>query len=544
MHYTSILLQAFSGLGLFLFGMYFLEAQIKESAGTSFRKMMKKATKTNMSSLFIGISATTIFQSSSLVSLMVLSLIGAEMMSLQSAVSVIIGANLGTTATAWIMAIVGFKANITLILYIMIGLGGLGKVLISNENKWKNYSGVLFGIGLIFLGLNEMKDSLGIFAKHFDVASITLENPYWYAVIGLVLTALIQSSSASIAIIQSALFANLITFHAAGAFVIGADIGTTITIILGSLGGISNKKRTAAAHVIYNITTDLMALCLLFPLIAVVNYLLPTAESVIKIALFHSLYNVIGVLIWFPLIAKFSKLLQKFFKTTPHTVTQYIHQTPAHDTQTAIDALQKEIEYLSDKIERFALYAINIPNHKILESHDTMDTAILSSYQDNIHLSYHKIYEQIRLLEGEIYRYISTISIQNQDKDSQEILEHLSRKIALLTAASKSIKDMLLDLAQLYNAPSMDEQNFYENLRSQILKSTHAFHQARSGDNSAIEEIQKMYEATSDSYKKNIDLVEKIAKNFNIKSEMTAIVVNDLYLAKNYSKSLLKSLIS
>ncbi|MDX1809766.1 MAG: Na/Pi symporter [Sulfurospirillaceae bacterium] len=542
MQYASIFIQAFSGLGLFLFGMYYLESQIKESAGRSFRKMMRNATDTNLKSLFIGITATTIFQSSSLVSLMVLSLIGAELMSIQSAVSVIIGANLGTTATAWIMAIVGFKMNIRLISFAIVGLGGLGKVLVMEDNKWKSYSGILIGVGLIFLGLAEMKESLGVFANNFDVSSIKLENPYWYAIIGLVLTAIIQSSSASIAIIQSALFANLISFHAAGAFVIGANMGTTVTIILGAIGGISNKKRTAAAHVIFNITTDLIALSLLYPLVWIVNFLLPSVDSVIKIALFHSLFNFIGVMIWFPFVPKFAFFLKNFFKTKPFNITRYIHQIPVHDADIAIDALRKEIEHLSDEIEKFALFAINVPDAMILEKNNTIDTSILTQYKDDIDMPYREIYEKIRALEGEIYRYISTISTKNQDKTDQEILDHLYRKTSYLATASKSIKDMLQDLRELYNATSIEEQEFYENLRTQILKNTLAYHQARIGNKIYVEEIQTMYDDIAYSYSDNVKMIEEIAKNMDIKSEMTAIVINDMYLVKSFSKSLLNAL--
>lgn len=536
MQYLGIFIGAFSGLGLFLFGMFYLETTIRDSSNYSLKKIMQNATNTNIKSLFIGIFSTAVFQSSSIVCLLVLSLIGAELMNLQSAIAVIIGANLGTTVTAWIMAIFGFKTNINLISSAIIGIGGLGMILATEESKWKKYFGILVGIGLIFLGLSQMKESLSIFSQNFDVASMKLKNPYWYAIVGLILTAIIQSSSASIAIIQSALFANIITFQAAGAFVLGADIGTTLTIILGAIGGIPNKKRAAAAQVIFNISTDLIALILLYPLVSFINFLIPSASGVIKIAAFHSLYNLMGIFIWFPFISKFSRVLKYFFKKRITYATKYINQIPAKNTDIAIYALKKEIGNLSKKIEKLALLAINIPDTTLLEKDPPPKIEILEKYTKNLDKPYANIYKKIRLQEGEIYRYISTVSIKNKNKTFQETINHLYKKTTYLATASKSIKDMLQDLNKLYKASSYEEHNLYQNLRYQILLNTLAYHQAN------IDNLKNLYKNVSDSHKYNLETIEKFAQNPHIKSEITAIIINDLYLIKTFSGSLISAL--
>jgi len=536
MQYFIIFVGAFSGLGLFLFGMFYLETMIRDSSSYTLKKIMRNTTNTNLKSLFIGIFSTTVFQSSSIVCLLVLSLIGAELMNLQSAIAIIIGANLGTTATAWIMAIVGFKTNISLISSAIIGIGGLGMILAAEESKWKKYFGILVGIGLIFLGLSQMKESLGVFSQNFDVASLKLENPYWYAIVGLILTAIIQSSSASIAIIQSALFANIITFEAAGAFVLGADIGTTLTIILGAIGGIPDKKRAAAAQVIFNISTDLIALGLLYPLVSFINFLIPSSSDVIKIAAFHSLYNLIGVFIWFPFISKFSKLLEHFFKKKRTYVTKYINQIPAQDTEIAIDALKKELGDLSKKIEKFALLAINIPDITLLEKDSPLKIEILEKYTKDLDKSCINLYKKIRHQEGEIFRYISAVSFKNKNKSFQETINNIYRKTTYLAAASKSIKDMLQDLNKLYRASSDEEHSLYQNIRYQILSNTLAYHQ-RDREN-----LKNLYKNISDSHKYILNTMEKFAQNPHIKSEMAAIVINDLYLVKTFSQALINAL--
>ena len=282
MHNFSIWLEAFSGLGLFLFGMIYLESKIKAAAGASFRRMIRNATSTNLRSLFAGLTATALFQSSSVVTLMTLSLIGAQMMGLHSAIAMIFGANIGTTVTAWIIGLVGFKMDIVLLSYLFIGIGGLGGVLAEQGGRWQNWFGAMVGFGLIFLGLEGMKESFGTISKTFDIASYHFTSPYLYMLAGFLLTAVIQSSSASIAIIQSALYASLIGFNDAAAFVIGANVGTTVTAVLGAIGGIPDKKRTALAHIVFNFSTGLIAILLLKPMVSMVMFMMPSEDSVVQ----------------------------------------------------------------------------------------------------------------------------------------------------------------------------------------------------------------------------------------------------------------------
>jgi len=375
----TIIIESFSSLGLFLFGMIYLEDQIKVSAGRSFKRVVEKATATQFKSLLTGLGATALFQSSSVVTLMALSLIGAQMMHFSSAIAVMFGANIGTTITSWIVALVGFKMDIKLLSYLFIGIGGLGSVLVSSEGRLKNYLNMLVGFGLIFLGLEGMKDSFGTLSQSFDIASYIFTNPYLYVLSGFAITALIQSSSASIAIAQSALFTHMISFEAAAAFVVGANVGTTVTATLGAIGGIGDKKRTALAHLIFNLSTGLFTLICLQWLILGVQRFFPHTDAVVQIAIFHTVFNVIGVLIWYPFIPILAKSLKYFFKQDKIYTTKYIHNVLTAVPDLAVEALQKEITHLSNTIQEYALLVINMPPpeayekgvsiHKLLEQH-------------------------------------------------------------------------------------------------------------------------------------------------------------------------------
>ena len=541
MQNLSLWIEAFSGLGLFLFGMLYLETEIKASAGASFKHWVKEMTSTHFKSLITGLFATALFQSSSVVTLMALSLIGAQLMNFESAIAVIFGSNIGTTVTSWIVGLVGFKMDIRLISYVFIGIGGLGGVLAGRGSRWKNYFGAMVGFGLIFLGLEGMKESFSVFSKTFDISAYHFDNPYWYALIGFGITALIQSSSASIAIIQSALYASMISFEAAAVFVIGANIGTTVTASLGAIGGIPDKKRTALAHLIFNLSTGLLALAALKPLVALVMMIMPNTDAVIQIAMFHTIFNMVGVILWFPFIHPLAEGLHHFFKKEAVYATLYLHNVSVEIPAVALEALSKEIAHLSDEVERFALLAINIPPPKALKENIPTDK-LLDTFDVNLDLSYNKLYDQIRLLEGEIYRYVTQITLNNKNSAFLENLDRLARQTSYLATAAKVIKDMLYDLDRLYKAESNEEQTFLRNLRYQVLKSVQAFEKARSGDSDALDEMENIYKRISESYRNNMDTIRDISKNHSIPSEMTTIAVNDMHLSKSFSKSLRNAL--
>ena len=542
MHTISTWIEAFAGLGLFLFGMLYLESQIKISAGRMFKTIVANATATRFKSLLTGLGATALFQSSSVVTLMALSLIGAQMMNLESAIAVIFGANIGTTVTAWIVALVGFKMDIKLLSYVLIGIGGLGSVLAGEEGRWRNYFSMLVGFGLIFLGLEGMKASFGVFSQNLDLSTYFHSSPYVYALIGLAITAVIQSSSAAIAIAQSAIFTHMISFEAAAAFVVGANVGTTVTAILGAIGGSPDKKRTAVAHLIFNLSSALIALGVLKWLTMFIQSSFPHTVGVVQVAIFHTFFNILGVLLWYPFIPLLAKAVKRLFRKEALHVTHYIHNVSVDVPDLAVDAVEKEMQHLSDKIEEFALLAINVPPPKAYEEGVSIDK-LLDQYDENFDILYIKLYEKIRLLEGEIYRYISALSGKTADEVYQERINGILRQLTYLTTAAKAIKDMLDDIDMLYDASSSEERYFYKNIRYQILKSVLAYHGAREGNPDLIDEMERIYKKIADSYKNSMHLIENIAKNANIGSAMMAITVNDMHLVKSFSKSLRNALI-
>ena len=211
-------------------GMFLLEESIKKLSGRAFKRLIRLYTTGKVKSIFSGLFVTAILQSSSAVSLMVLAFVGAGIMAMENAIGVILGSNIGTTVTAWIVASIGFKVNIESFALPLIGMGGLGLIFLGKSEKYSNFSKLLVGFGFLFMGLDYMKTSVEVFATNFDLTTLPNYGIVVYVLIGLLLTAIMQSSSATLAIILTTLNAGIIEFDSATAMVIGANVGTTVTV--------------------------------------------------------------------------------------------------------------------------------------------------------------------------------------------------------------------------------------------------------------------------------------------------------------------------
>ena len=281
-----------AGLGIFLFGLFMMEESIRQLAGRSFKTMIRRYTGSRLKGLVTGIVSTGILQSSSAVSLMVLAFMGAGLITLTNAIAVIIGAKLGTTVTAWIVALFGFKFEIEAFALPMIGIGGLGLIVLARSPRYVNVCKLLVAFGFLFHGLDFMKTSVEALAAAIDLSILADFGVWVFGVAGIAMTAVMQSSSATIAVILATLFSRLIDFRSGAAMVIGANVGTTVTILLGAIGGIPAKKQAAVSSVVFSAGTALVLLLALRPALWLVLDVFNFADQpVLGLALFHTLFN-------------------------------------------------------------------------------------------------------------------------------------------------------------------------------------------------------------------------------------------------------------
>lgn len=458
-------IELLAGIGIFLFGMFQLEESLKQLSGSTFRRLIRKFTENWFRSVLSGSLATAVLQSSSAVSLMVLAFTGAGILGMENAIGVIIGSNLGTTLTSWIVATVGFKLKIELLALPLIGLGGLGLIFFGTSTRATNISKFMVGFGFLFMGLDYMKTSIEGLAQDYDLAALKDYPGIAFLLIGFALTAIVQSSSASIAIILSAMHGGVITFPIAAYMVIGTNLGTTVTVLIGSLGPQTAKKRVAVSHFLFNAITAIVALIAMPVLIYIVQDIFRMhGDPVTGIALFHTLFNLLGVVIFLPFIGYFTRLIVFIVKEKENKITHFIHSLKPDVPEAGIAALRNEIRHLIIEVMRYHLRLLKLIRREPFVS--------FFKKEDNIKpgdLSLADHYQLIKSLEAELYTFASGVQVQPlRDEEARELnrLLHAARSAV---AAAKTLKDVQHNLAEAENTDNEQAEQLLQHLKDHWL---------------------------------------------------------------------------
>ncbi len=368
------------GLGLFMLAVTMISDGLRSAAGHALRDMLGKWTRSPAHGILTGLTITAIVQSSSAVTIATIGFVNAGLISMYQALGVVYGSNIGTTMTAWLVAIIGFKINIDAFALPIIGLGMLLS-LTGGESKRAPLGMALVGFGLFFIGIDVLKDAFDGLVASIDLNKFTIQGIWgvlMYVGIGFLMTVLTQSSSAAIAITLTAATGGVLGLYAAAAMVVGANVGTTSTAAIAVIGATSNAKRVAAAHIIFNVSTAVIALMTLPVLFLVVENTekLLGLESVpaVTLALFHTTFNVLGVLLMFPFNSRLAHFLEKRFVTQEEVESrpQYLDKTVAVSPILAINALALELSRITTIARRMGLEALSsefVPSKHIKKDH-------------------------------------------------------------------------------------------------------------------------------------------------------------------------------
>jgi len=365
------------GLGLFLFGMVLMSEGLKKAAGSKLKSILESMTKKTIRGFFVGAAITAIIQSSSATTVIVVGLVNAGLLTLKQAIGVIIGANVGTTATAWLVSVSGLGfLDISMYALPAVGLGFLLHVG-GRTRKWKSVGEIILGFGILFLGIGFLKDGFASLEDSPRVHEIFISlgnKPLWALLAGLVLTMLIQSSSASIAVVQILAIGGAFgdnwtaALNTAIPFVLGSNIGTTITAQLAALQANRNGKRTAWAHTMFNVLGSLIAYPLVHAglysrfVLAVCPWELGGSTIAATIAVGHSFFNVANSCLFLPLSPVLAKVvvwlvpvkssevalppvvLEKHLLDTPEIAIEQAKRQIVHMAKTAKRAFKQSID--------------------------------------------------------------------------------------------------------------------------------------------------------------------------------------------------------
>ena len=355
------------GLGLFLLGMNLMTDGLRLAAGNTLRNILFRSTATPFRGIFTGVLITSLVQSSSAVTVATIGFVNAGLMNLTQAITVIYGTNIGTTMTGWLVVLIGFHLKIQGLALPVIGIG-MAMFIARREQKVGYFGKALAGLGIFFLGISILKQSMAGMGTGFNLSSISHSgflSLLLYLGIGLLMTIFMQSSSASIAIILTSVSSGIIPLDTAAAMVIGANVGTTSTALLAAIGATPNAKRVAAAHIAFNLITGLVALLtlpLLLFFIRELRSLLDLGSDPPEIlALFHTIFNILGVLLLWPLTGWLVRRLKKWFHTGEEGEIQprYLDHTLVSTPVLAMHALVKELGQIGDITYRMAKSAIS-----------------------------------------------------------------------------------------------------------------------------------------------------------------------------------------
>lgn len=450
-----------AGIGIFLWGMHQLEHALRELAGKSFKNLLQRFTNKPWKGILIGTLSTAILQSSTLVTLMVLAFLGGGMISLGSSLGVVLGANLGTTVTAWIVATLGFKFSVADFSFPFLAIGTLTYIFVNSRPLLRNVGSFLVGFGLIFLGLDFMKAAIEAVAEQMDLSEFKAYGSLVFLGIGLVITALIQSSSAMIVIVLSALNAQILDLELAFAMIIGANIGTTFTLILTAVGGSADKKRLALFNFSFNFITGTVVFLLSDNIIFLLEAYFETTDPLMDLVLLNSLLNAVGILLFYPFLTISEKWLRKrFSKNEPAGESTYVKKVGTEIPSVAVLALEKELELVFMKTVVFI--------HKLFVS-PQVDGKSLSVWKKIIYQPQDILadYAYLKLLEDELTSFGIYLQEKNLTPEDAEKLTHLMHSLREMIYGAKDFKDIVHNIKEMQNSEEVLVLKLLDQLRNQ-----------------------------------------------------------------------------
>jgi len=528
-----------AGVAILLFGMIMLEDGFKAFTKGPLQKILKKATNKLYKSIPIGAFVTALIQSSSLVSIITISFLSAGLIDLFSALGIVFGANIGTTATAWLVAGFGLKVKISSLAMPMLIFGIIFSF--QKKNSLKGIGNVLAGLGFFFLGIHFMKEGFEVFKGYIDLTEYAVSGflgVVIYCALGVVITTILQSSSATLALILTALAAGQIEYENALALAIGANIGTTITAILGSLSSNVAGKRLAAAHFIFNTITGIVALFFIYPLAGLVDFLsdkvgIVEGDYVLKLALFHTIFNVVGVLLMLPFLKLLVRGLVLIFKEKEGgdiDEPKFLNDSVLKFPTSTISALLKESKYLFENaIFEIVTHALNVHREDIKS--DLKIKNVLKKSKKDFEIDVNDLYyKKVKTIYGKIIKYatkaqssLSLSEVQNRHVSEIKIANRLMVEII------REIEDLRKNMSNYLYSDNKYIRNEYNKFRKKLVKVLRVLYLFRTQEDKELfySKLLKLKKESSRAIHHSNNSINKLIKDDLVSSKMASSLIND-----------------
>ncbi len=544
-------------LGLFLYGMKVMSDALLKLAGNRMRSFLAVTTSNRFYALLTGFTVTTVIQSSSATTLMVVSFVNAQLLTLTEAVGVIMGANIGTTVTAWLISILGFKVNMSSIALPLLGVGFL--MSFSKKETRSHFGFFLVGFSLLFIGLQFLKDSVPDIGAHPETLEFLrsyTEMGYLsillFLFMGTVLTVVIQSSSATMALTLLMAYEGWIPFDMAVAMVLGENIGTTITANLAAIISNHHAKRAARAHLIFNLLGVAWVLVLFYPFIYFIAGIVEHIEGEspfvsvlaipVAVSLFHTMFNILNsfFLIWF--VNTIVKIVERMvaeevLEAEPVDKPVFLNELSMKFPQSAIKALYDEsIRLLQNTVYMVVLHGLNI-HRKDLES----DLKIHQLIEDSkkIEIDFDKVYgSKVKTIYNAILDHATRLQSQFDLNETEvERIRNLliaDRKLVQVVKKIKRLRENIDKYEQTENPVIKREYNLLKRRLLKMLRLVHTFEITEKQDREKF--VKRLYKQRDKARELDVlrtGRIDKMLLGNEISQDMATSLSNDSYEAMN-----------
>jgi phosphate:Na+ symporter len=537
-----------AGIAVFLIGMVFMEDGFKLFSGGILEKVLETSTNTVPKAIGTGFIATAIVQSSSLISIIIISFLSAELISLSGAIGVIFGSNIGTTTTAWIVSAFGVKIKIAHYAMPMLIFGVMFRF---SENKsYRGLGNVLVGLGFVFLGIGYMKEGFETLKDGLDLAQYAMDGYLGvlvYVVLGAIATIVIQSSSATVALIITALATGQIDYLNGLELAIGANIGTTVTAVLGSLSSNANGKRLAVAHFIFNIVTGAIAIIFLYQLAILVDSLssslgIGNEDYAMKLALFHTIFNIIGVIVVSPFTFKLVTYLEGLFITEDKDVekAKFLDKEVIAMPQAALAAIEKEVIHLYDNSTEVLAHALSLHRHNLFSQDDL--TSVVTHSTQKIDIDIDKFYNsKIKGIYGDIVHY-ATLSQDNMNEEDMRRVYYYKLASKDIVEAVKDTRELQKNIDKYLKSKNEIIKGEYNILREKVAKMLNKIQNIRNKDDDVevLTKIEFLKQEIADLDVIETGKIDHLIRDGLIDSKMATSLINDSSYAYDISRRLIE----
>ncbi|MGB5278081.1 MAG: Na/Pi cotransporter family protein [Gammaproteobacteria bacterium] len=554
------ILTLIGALGLFLFGMKVMSDALMDLAGDRMRSILSTTTSNRFFAVLTGFTITAIIQSSSATTLMVVSFTNASLLTLTEAIGVIMGANIGTTVTAWLISIIGFKVSISAIALPLVGFGFI--FVLSKKKKYQHWGYFIIGFAVLFMGLQFLKDAVPdirhnpeILAFLAEYTSMGIASVLLFMFIGTVLTLIVQSSSATMALTLLMTFEGWIPFDMAAAMVLGENIGTTITANLASLVANYQARRAARAHLIFNLLGVAWMLILFYPFLRVIDAMviqledaspfLVTAAIPVALSLFHTSFNIINT----ALLIGFVDTIARFVERTVPEVAEpaaeidqprFLSKASLEYPQTGIKALFDEsLRLLQDAAYQAITHGLNV-HRSDLESDRSFETILES--KETIAVDIDKLYAtKIKAIYSQILEYATRLqSIFALDEDKIETIRNILIADRMLVHVVKKMKPLHDNMVRYLSSNNHAILHEYNLLRRTILTVIRDIHSCSECDNPLMH-LRKLKKERASAEELDVlqtGRINRLLLDGEISNEMASSLLNDSEEARKIVREL------